>query len=120
MQARCSPPLCLALSTPLPARFRLCLLPPCLQARAFYGFQIAIENIHSEMYSLLLESYIKDSKQKDHLFHAIQTVPVVKKKAEWALKWITRWGFRAAALEGQSRSAWRLEQCHASAPALMQ
>lgn len=42
------------------------------------------------MYSLLLETYIKDSKEKDHLFHAIQTVPVVKKKAEWALKWITR------------------------------
>ncbi|KAL4450565.1 hypothetical protein ABPG77_000921 [Micractinium sp. CCAP 211/92] len=59
------------------------------EARAFYGFQIAIENIHSEMYSLLLETYIKDSKEKDHLFHAIQTVPVVKKKAEWALKWIT-------------------------------
>ena len=64
--------------------------PP--QARAFYGFQIAMENIHSEMYSLLLESYIKDPQEKDRLFHAIQTVPVVKKKADWALKWITRWG----------------------------
>lgn len=59
------------------------------QARAFYGFQIAIENIHSEMYSLLLETYIKDSKEKDKLLHAIETVPVVKKKADWALKWIT-------------------------------
>lgn len=59
------------------------------QARAFYGFQIAIENIHSEMYSLLLETYIKDSRQKDMLFHATETVPVVKKKADWALKWIS-------------------------------
>lgn len=58
------------------------------QARAFYGFQIAIENIHSEMYSLLLETYIKDSAEKHRLFHAIETVPVVKKKADWALKWI--------------------------------
>ncbi|KAF5191436.1 Ribonucleoside-diphosphate reductase small chain [Thalictrum thalictroides] len=58
------------------------------EARAFYGFQIAIENIHSEMYSLLLESYIKDSNEKNHLFRAIETVPCVKKKAEWALRWI--------------------------------
>ncbi|KMT09099.1 hypothetical protein BVRB_6g132070 [Beta vulgaris subsp. vulgaris] len=58
------------------------------EARAFYGFQIAIENIHSEMYSLLLETYIKDSSQKSHLFRAIETVPCVKKKADWALRWI--------------------------------
>ncbi|MED6123968.1 hypothetical protein PIB30_054553 [Stylosanthes scabra] len=58
------------------------------EARAFYGFQIAIENIHSEMYSLLLETYIKDSTEKNRLFHAIETVPCVKKKAEWALCWI--------------------------------
>ncbi|PSR95943.1 Ribonucleoside-diphosphate reductase small chain like [Actinidia chinensis var. chinensis] len=58
------------------------------EARAFYGFQIAIENIHSEMYSLLLESYIKDSAEKNRLFHAIETVPCVEKKAKWALKWI--------------------------------
>ncbi|ONK77791.1 uncharacterized protein A4U43_C02F10700 [Asparagus officinalis] len=58
------------------------------EARAFYGFQIAIENIHSEMYSLLLESYIKDSDEKSRLFHAIETIPCVAKKAEWALKWI--------------------------------
>ncbi|EFN58787.1 hypothetical protein CHLNCDRAFT_34102 [Chlorella variabilis] len=58
------------------------------EARAFYGFQIAMENIHSEMYSLLLEAYIKDPKEKDKLFHAIDTVPVVRKKAHWALKWI--------------------------------
>ncbi|XAR67894.1 Ribonucleoside-diphosphate reductase [Bertholletia excelsa] len=58
------------------------------EARAFYGFQIAIENIHSEMYSLLLESYIKDSAEKNHLFRAIETIPCVEKKAKWALRWI--------------------------------
>lgn len=64
---------------------------PPAQARAFYGFQIAIENIHSEMYSLLLEQYIRDPVEKDKLFHAIETVPCVKRKADWALKWIERW-----------------------------
>ncbi|KAH7282909.1 hypothetical protein KP509_35G052900 [Ceratopteris richardii] len=58
------------------------------EARAFYGFQIAIENIHSEMYSLLLETYIKDQKEKARLFNAIETVPCVTKKADWALRWI--------------------------------
>lgn len=58
------------------------------EARAFYGFQIAIENIHSEMYSLLLDTYIRDPAEKNNLFHAIDTVPCVKKKADWALKWI--------------------------------
>lgn len=58
------------------------------EARAFYGFQIAIENIHSEMYSLLLETYIKDSNEKHRLFRATETIPCVKKKADWALKWI--------------------------------
>eukprot|EP00854_Cymbomonas_tetramitiformis_P020431 gene20431-24472_t len=58
------------------------------EARAFYGFQIAIENIHSEMYSLLIESFIKDKAQKQHLFRAIQTIPCVQKKADWAMKWI--------------------------------
>eukprot|EP00854_Cymbomonas_tetramitiformis_P001541 gene1541-2172_t len=58
------------------------------EARAFYGFQIAIENIHSEMYSLLIESFIKDKAEKQHLFRAIQTIPCVQKKAEWAMKWI--------------------------------
>lgn len=58
------------------------------EARAFYGFQIAIENIHSEMYSLLLETYVKDPKEKNHLFNAIETVPCVAKKADWALNWI--------------------------------
>ncbi|XP_014662022.1 PREDICTED: ribonucleoside-diphosphate reductase small chain-like isoform X2 [Priapulus caudatus] len=58
------------------------------EARCFYGFQIAIENIHSEMYSLLIDTYIKDSEQKDFLFNAIDTMPCVKKKADWAVKWI--------------------------------
>ncbi|KAG0456653.1 hypothetical protein HPP92_024441 [Vanilla planifolia] len=58
------------------------------EARAFYGFQIAIENIHSEMYSLLLETYIKDSAAKSRLFRAIETIPCVARKAEWALRWI--------------------------------
>ncbi|XP_030544650.1 ribonucleoside-diphosphate reductase small chain [Rhodamnia argentea] len=58
------------------------------EARAFYGFQIAIENIHSEMYSLLLETYIKDSAEKDRLFRAVDTVPAVARKADWALRWI--------------------------------
>ncbi|KAK7264533.1 hypothetical protein RJT34_32142 [Clitoria ternatea] len=58
------------------------------EARAFYGFQIAMENIHSEMYSLLLETFIKDSREKDRLFNAIETLPCVAKKANWALSWI--------------------------------
>merc|ERR1712126_461858 len=58
------------------------------EARCFYGFQIAIENIHSEMYSLLIDTYIKDPAEKDNLFNAIETVPAVKKKANWALNWI--------------------------------
>ncbi|KAK8949797.1 hypothetical protein KSP40_PGU012441 [Platanthera guangdongensis] len=58
------------------------------EARAFYGFQIAIENIHSEMYSLLLETYIKDSGEKSRLFRAIETIPCVARKAQWALRWI--------------------------------
>lgn len=58
------------------------------EARAFYGFQIAMENIHSEMYSLLLETYIKDSKEKHRLFNAIETIPCVSRKAKWSLDWI--------------------------------
>lgn len=60
------------------------------EARAFYGFQIAIENIHSEMYSLLIETLIKDSVEKDNLFNAIETMPCVQKKAVWALNWINK------------------------------
>jgi ribonucleoside-diphosphate reductase beta chain len=59
------------------------------EARCFYGFQIAIENIHSETYSLLIDTYIKDGVEKDRLFNAIDTVPCVTKKAEWAMKWIS-------------------------------
>jgi ribonucleoside-diphosphate reductase beta chain len=58
------------------------------EARCFYGFQIAIENIHAETYSLLIDTYIKDPQEKNRLFNAIETVPCVKKKAEWALRWI--------------------------------
>lgn len=57
------------------------------EARCFYGFQIAIENIHSEVYSLLIDTYVKDSAEKRKLFHAIDTIPCVGKKARWALKW---------------------------------
>lgn len=58
------------------------------EARCFYGFQIMIENIHSEMYSLLIDTYVKDPKEKDYLLHAIETIPCVGKKADWALRWI--------------------------------
>ncbi|KAF3773045.1 Ribonucleoside-diphosphate reductase small chain A [Nymphaea thermarum] len=58
------------------------------EVRAFYGFQIAMENIHSEMYSLLLETYIKDPKEKHRLFNAIESIPCVARKAQWAIKWI--------------------------------
>lgn len=58
------------------------------EARCFYGFQTMMENIHSEVYSLLIDTYIKDSEEKDKLFNAIDTVPAVAKKAEWAIKWI--------------------------------
>jgi len=58
------------------------------EVRAFYGFQIAIENIHSEMYSLMLEQFVQDLPERGRLFRAMETVPCVKRKAEWALKWI--------------------------------
>ena len=60
------------------------------EARAFYGFQIMMENIHAETYSLLIDTYIDDEKEKDHLFKALETVPSVQKKGEWALKWLSR------------------------------
>ncbi|MCR4284849.1 MAG: ribonucleotide-diphosphate reductase subunit beta [archaeon] len=60
------------------------------EARCFYGFQIAIENIHSETYSLLIDTYIKDQKEKDLLFNGLETVPAVEKKGEWALKWLNK------------------------------
>ena len=75
------------------------------EARCFYGFQIMIENIHSETYSLLIDTYIKDPIEKNRLFHAIDTVPCVQKKAQWALKWINEGSFAErlvafAAVEG--------------------
>ena len=58
------------------------------EARAFYGFQIAMENIHSETYSLLIDTYIKDREEKATLFNAIDNFPCIKKKADWSIKWI--------------------------------
>lgn len=58
------------------------------EAKFFYGFQIMMENIHSETYSLLIDTYVKDEIEKDRLFRAIEVFPAIKKKAEWALKWI--------------------------------
>lgn len=58
------------------------------EAKFFYGFQIMMENIHSETYSLLIDTYIKDKEEQNHLFNAIDTIPAVQKKAEWALRWI--------------------------------
>jgi ribonucleoside-diphosphate reductase beta chain len=75
------------------------------EARSFYGFQIAIENIHSETYSLLIDTYIKDSEERDRLFHAIDNFDSIKQKADWAIKWITQASFAErliafAAVEG--------------------
>ena len=75
------------------------------EAKFFYGFQIAIENIHSETYSLLIDTYVKDNKEKDKLFNAIETIPCVGKKADWALRWIDNGSFAErliafAAVEG--------------------
>jgi ribonucleotide reductase beta subunit family protein with ferritin-like domain len=60
------------------------------EARCFYGFQVAIENIHSEVYSLLIDKYVKDDAEKHTLFNAIEEIPCVKRKAEWALKWMNK------------------------------
>ena len=58
------------------------------EAKFFYGFQIMMENIHSEVYSLLIDTYVSDDKEKDELFNAIEVFPAIKEKADWALKWI--------------------------------
>ena len=58
------------------------------EVRSFYSYQLFIENVHSEMYSLLIDTYITNEKEKTHLFNAIDTIPAVSKKAKWALKWI--------------------------------
>lgn len=60
------------------------------EARCFYGFQIAVENIHSETYSLLIDTYVKDNNEKSRLLNAVETIPCVKKKADWALQWCER------------------------------
>ena len=75
------------------------------EAKFFYGFQIAMENIHSETYSLLIDTYIKNADERDHLFNAIEHMDCVKKKAEWALRWIDKGNFMErlvafAAVEG--------------------
>ena len=75
------------------------------EAKFFYGFQIAMENIHSETYSLLIDTYVKDSQEKSKLFNAIDTMECVKKKADWALRWIDEGNFAErlvafAAVEG--------------------
>lgn len=69
---------------------RFCSEVQVPEARTFYGFQIAMENIHSETYSLLLDTYIKDKAEKNRLFRAIETIPCIGKKADWAMKWITK------------------------------
>jgi ribonucleoside-diphosphate reductase beta chain len=58
------------------------------EAKFFYGFQVMMENIHSETYSLLIDTYIKDTKEKNYLFNALETFEPVKKKADWAMRWI--------------------------------
>jgi len=60
------------------------------EARAFYGFQMAMENIHSETYSLLIEQYIKDPEEKNQLFNAIETMPAIREKANWAIQWMQK------------------------------
>jgi ribonucleoside-diphosphate reductase beta chain len=75
------------------------------EAKFFYGFQIMMENIHSETYSLLIDTYIKDAKEKDYLFNAIEHLDCVQKKANWALRWIGKGSFAErliafAAVEG--------------------
>jgi ribonucleoside-diphosphate reductase subunit M2 len=67
---------------------RFCTEIQVPEARCFYGFQMMMENIHSETYSLLIDTYIADAGEKDFLFKAIANIPVVQKKAEWALRWI--------------------------------
>lgn len=67
---------------------RFCNDVKVLEAKFFYGFQIAMENIHSETYSLLIDTYVKNLQEKSRLFNAIDTIPSVAKKANWALKWI--------------------------------
>ena len=66
---------------------------PFIEAKFFYGFQIAIENIHSHTYSLFIDAYVHDQQEQDRLFQAVETIPSVKKKADWALRWIVNGSF---------------------------
>lgn len=66
-----------------------CVEVKATEARNFYGFQSMIENVHGQVYALLLDTFIKDTRRKEQLFNAIETIPAVKKKAEWAMKWIS-------------------------------
>ena len=75
------------------------------EARCFYGFQVAMENIHSETYALLIDTYMQNADEKNHLFNAIDTIPAVQNKANWALRWIENGNFAErlvafAAVEG--------------------
>ncbi|XP_019634574.1 PREDICTED: ribonucleoside-diphosphate reductase subunit M2 B-like isoform X2 [Branchiostoma belcheri] len=86
---------------------RFCQEVQVPEARCFYGFQIAMENVHSEMYSLLIDTYIRDPGERQRLFRAVETLPCVRRKADWALQWIaskdTSFGERLvafAAVEG--------------------
>ena len=63
------------------------------EAKFFYSFQMMMENIHSETYSLLIDSYIKDKEEQNKLFNAVETIPAIKKKADWAIKWINSESF---------------------------
>eukprot|EP00002_Diphylleia_rotans_P040397 TRINITY_DN9560_c0_g3_i1.p1 TRINITY_DN9560_c0_g3~~TRINITY_DN9560_c0_g3_i1.p1 ORF type:complete len:339 (-),score=86.11 TRINITY_DN9560_c0_g3_i1:993-2009(-) len=67
---------------------RFCQEVQIPEARCFYGFQMAIENIHAETYSLLIDTYVRDNEEKTRLFHALDTIPCVQRKAQWALRWI--------------------------------
>jgi len=87
----------------LASDFADCMDAP--EIKCFYFFQIMIENIHSEMYSLMIDTYVKDSEERDYLFNAIKTIPAIKVKAEWALRWIENGTFAErlvafAAVEG--------------------
>jgi len=59
------------------------------EARCFYGFQIMMENIHSEVYSLLIDTYVREPDERSNLFRAIETIPCIARKAEWAMRWIS-------------------------------
>jgi ribonucleotide reductase beta subunit family protein with ferritin-like domain len=89
------------------------------EARFFYGFQVMMENIHSETYSLLIDTYIKDPAEKDKLLHAVETVPCVGKKAEWALTWIQNGTFAERLIDILSDTSGAPNMLKARAPAIV-